>query len=92
MLLTARNAGSLWSGSQSPAAYTHLALFGVGVPSGDAVQRSDFPAERARTIRDRFWTVNSEFSFGIGGLATLFEAEKRHILMFQQLVTRVTKM
>jgi hypothetical protein len=75
-----------------PAAYTHLALFEVVARKSDAPKRSDLPAERARTIRDRFWTVNSEFSFGIGGLATLFEAEKRHILMFQQLVTRITKM
>jgi hypothetical protein len=55
-------------------------------------QRSDFPAERARTIRDRFWTVNSDFSLGIRVLKTVFEAEKRHILMFQQLVTQVTEM
>jgi hypothetical protein len=75
-----------------PAAYTHLALFGVDARKSGAPKRSDFPAERARTIRDRFWSVNSEFSFGIGGLETLFEAEKRHILMFQQLVTRITKM
>ena len=92
MLLTARNAGSLWSGSQSPAAYTHLALFGVVAPCEERAQSSDFPAERARTIRDRFWSVNSEFLFGIGECATLFEAEKRHILMFQQLVSKVTEM
>jgi hypothetical protein len=54
--------------------------------------RSDFPAERARTIRVSFWSVNSHFSCPKGDLKTPLEGEMRHILMFQQLVTPITKM